>query len=168
VSADTPDRTFTTGAEARRHLSGLEFFRLMQRGGVPVPPLVGLLGFRLTEVEDGRIVFTAQPAPAFYNGMGVVHGGFAAALLDSALGCAVNSTMPAGRSFTTVELTVHLTRPLRDEVGQVRCEATVVHVGSRMATAEGRIVDREGKIYAHGTTTCMLVESDRTRQDTER
>jgi uncharacterized protein (TIGR00369 family) len=90
--------------------------------------------------------------------MGVVHGGWAATMLDSALGCAINSTMPAGRSFTTVELTINFTRPLRREVGRVRCEAHIVYRGSRTATAEGRIVDANGKIYAHGTTTCIVVE----------
>ena len=122
------------------------------------PPLVSLLGFRLAEVEEGHIVFVAEPLEAFYNGAGVVHGGWTAALLDSALGCAVNSMMPAGRAFTTLELKVNLTRPLRREVGEVRCDARVLHVGSRTATAEGRIVDAAGKLYAHGTTTCILIE----------
>ena len=144
--------------EARRAMSGLDFFRAMLVGTVPPPPLVTLLGFQLTEVEEGRIVFTGDPNEPFYNGMGVVHGGWAAAMLDSALGCAINSTMPAGRSFTTVELKVNLTRPLRREVGRVRCEAHIVYRGSRTATAEGRIVDASGKIYAHGTTTCIVVE----------
>jgi uncharacterized protein (TIGR00369 family) len=146
--------------EARRAMSGLAYFRAMRDGRMPAPALVALLGFQLTEVEEGRIVFTGEPNEPFYNGMGVVHGGWAAALLDSALGCAINSTMPAGRSFTTLELKVNFTRPLRREVGTVRCEAHIVHRGSRTATAEGRIVDARGKIYAHGTTTCIVVERD--------
>lgn len=141
-------------------MSGLEFFREMLAGSLPPPALVALLGFQLAEVDEGRIVFTGDPVEPFYNGMGVVHGGWAAALLDSALGCAINSTMPAGRSFTTLELKVNLTRPLRREVGRVRCEAHIVHRGGRTATAEGRIVDARGKIYAHGTTTCIVVERD--------
>ena len=100
----------------------------------------------------------AEPRESFYNGVGVIHGGWSAALLDTALGCAVNSMMPAGRAFTTLELTVNLTRPLRQEVGEVRCEASVLHVGNRVATAEARIVDGKGKLYAHGTTVCILVE----------
>jgi uncharacterized protein (TIGR00369 family) len=91
--------------------------------------------------------------------MGVAHGGFAATLLDSALGCAINTMMPAGRSFTTLELKINYTRPLRRETGEVRCEAKVIHVGSRVGTAEARVVDASGKVYAHGTTTCILVES---------
>jgi uncharacterized protein (TIGR00369 family) len=144
--------------ELRAGMSGLELFRRMAAGELPPPPLVTLLGFRLAEVEAGHIVFVAEPVEAFYNGAGVVHGGWAAALLDSALGCAVNSMMPAGRAFTTVELKVNLTRPLRCEVGEVRCDARVLHVGRRMATAEGKIVDAAGKLYAHGTTTCMVIE----------
>jgi uncharacterized protein (TIGR00369 family) len=139
-------------------MSGLEFFERLAAGEFPPPPMVSLLGFRLVSVERGRIVFAADPLEAFYNGVGVVHGGWSAALLDSALGCAVNTMMPAGRAFTTLELSVNLTRPLRREVGEVQCEARVLHVGSRTATAEARVVDRHGKLYAHGTTTCILVE----------
>ena len=90
--------------------------------------------------------------------MGVAHGGWAATMLDSALGCAINTCMPAGRSFTTLELKINYTRPLRSEVGELRCEATVIHAGNRTATSEARIVGADGKIYAHGTTTCILVE----------
>ena len=146
-------------ADVRRALSGLEFFRRMMAGTLPPPPMVSLLGLRMIEVEEGRVVFAGTPTEAFYNGMGVAHGGFAATLLDSALGCAINSMMPAGRSFTTLELTINYTRPLRLETGEVRCEAKVIHVGSRVGTAEARVVDAGGKIYAHGTTTCILIES---------
>ena len=120
-----------------------------------------LLDLRMVEVEKGRVVFRAVPTEAHYNGMGVVHGGLAATLLDSALGCAINSMMPAGKRFTTLELKVNLTRPLTREVGPLRCEAKVVHVGGRTATSEGRITDRNGKLYAHGTTTCIVVEPPR-------
>ncbi len=143
----------------RSEMSGLELFQRISTGELQPPPMVKLLGFRLIEVEMGRIVFAGDPLEAFYNGAGVIHGGWSATLLDSALGCAVNTMMPAGRSFTTLELKINLTRPLRQEVGEVRCEARVLHVGSRTATAEGRIVDRQGKLYAHGTTTCILVET---------
>jgi uncharacterized protein (TIGR00369 family) len=144
--------------EVRQSMSGLQFFREMMAGRLPPPPLVKLLGMRILEAEEGRVVFAGTPEEAYYNGMGVAHGGWAATLLDSALGCAINTMMPAGRSFTTVELKINYTRPLRREVGEVRCEAHVLHVGSRAATSEGRIVDANGKLYAHGTTTCMLVE----------
>ena len=157
-----PDTTSPSGLlEIRRRLSGLEFFRKMIAGEVPPPPLVALLGLKLVEAEAGRVTFTGVAREEVYNGMGVAHGGFAATMLDSALGCAINTAMPAGRVFTTIDLQIHYTRALRREAGELRCTATVVHVGSRTATSEGRIVDANGKVYAHGTTTCMLVEPPR-------
>lgn len=144
-------------AEFRRTLSGLEFFRRMAEGTIPAPPMVSALGFRLVEVDEGRVVFTGTATESVYNGLGVAHGGWAAALLDSALGSAINTTQPAGRMFTTLELKINYTRPLRSEVGEVRCEAKVVHVGSRTATAEARVTDAAGLIYAHGSTTCIVV-----------
>ena len=145
--------------DVRRSLSGLEFFRQMIAGTIPPPPMVSLLGLRMVEAEKGRVVFAGTAGESFYNGLGVAHGGFAATLLDSALGCAINTMMPAGRSFTTLELKINYTRPLRRETGEVRCEAKVIHVGSRVGTAEARVVDANGKVFAHGTTTCILVES---------
>jgi uncharacterized protein (TIGR00369 family) len=127
--------------------------------------MTSLLKLRLLEAGAGRVVFGARPASAHYNGMGVVHGGLAAALLDSALGCAINTMAPAGRVFTTLELKINFTRPLTREVGPIRCEASVIHMGNRVATAEGRVVDKKGKLYAHGTTTCIVVEpADSTRR----
>jgi uncharacterized protein (TIGR00369 family) len=123
--------------------------------------MLDLLGIRIAEVEEGRVVFTAVCEESFYNGTGVAHGGFAATMLDTALGCAINSAMPAGRRFTTLELKVNLTRPITKEAGLLRCEAKVVHVGGRTATSEGRIVDAAGKLYAHGTTTCIIVDAPR-------
>lgn len=148
----------STLAERRREISGLEFFQQMMAGVLKPPAMVSLLGLRLVEVAEGRVVFVGTAREEFYNGMGVAHGGWAATLLDSALGCAINSMQPAGRSFTTLELKINYTRPLRREVGEVRCEAVVIHAGSRTAIAEARVVDAAGKIYAHGTTTCILVE----------
>jgi uncharacterized protein (TIGR00369 family) len=148
-------------ADTRAGLSGLDLFRKLAAGELPPPPMIALLGFRLTEVEPGRVVFEARAEERFYNGTGVAHGGFAATLLDSALGCAINSMMPAGKRFTTLELKINLTRPLTSEVGLLRCEAHVVHLGGRVATSEGRIVDLQGKLYAHGTTTCIVVEPPR-------
>jgi uncharacterized protein (TIGR00369 family) len=141
-----------THVEARRLMSGLEFFRKMLAGEMPPPPMIDLLGIRLVDVEEGRVVFTAQCEERFYNGTGVAHGGFAAT---------INSAMPAGRRFTTLELKVNLTRPITREAGLLRCEAKVVHVGGRTATSEGRIVDANGTLYAHGTTTCIIVDAPR-------
>jgi uncharacterized protein (TIGR00369 family) len=145
--------------ERRRAMGGLAFFRHMLEGQMPQAPMTKLLKMRLLEVDEGRVVFGAVPSREHYNGMGVVHGGFAATLLDSALGCAINSMAPAGKIFTTLELKINYTRPLTEEVGPVRCEAHVVHLGSRTATAEGRIVDAKNKLYAHGTTTCIVIEA---------
>ena len=150
-----------THTEARRVMSGIDFFRKMLAGEMPPPPMLDLLGIRMTEVEAGRVVFAATCEERFYNGTGVAHGGFAATLLDTALGCAINSAMPAGRRFTTLELKVNLTRPITKAAGLLRCEAKVVHVGGRTATSEGRIVDSRGKLYAHGTTTCIIVDAPR-------
>jgi len=150
-----------TLTDTRRGLSGIEYFRKMMAGELPPPAMLELFGIRLVEVEEGRVVFSATAEARFYNGTGVAHGGFAATLLDTALGCAINSAMPVGRRFTTLELKINLTRPLTKEAGLLRCEANVVHVGGRTATSEGRIVDAKGKLYAHGTTTCIVVEPPR-------
>ena len=149
-----PDR-----AEVRRTLSGLEYMRRMAAGELPPSGMARLMNMRLVEVEEGRAVFAVEPDERHYNGLGIAHGGLAATLLDSALGCAINTVMPAGRVFTTLEMKINYVRPLTAEAGEVRCEARVIHVGGRVATAEGRIVDREGKLYAHGTATCMLFRS---------
>jgi uncharacterized protein (TIGR00369 family) len=143
--------------ETRKALSGLEFFRRMADGTLSAPAMVSLLGLKIAEVEEGRIVFTGTATEQFYNGLGIAHGGWAATLLDSALGCAINTTQPAGRVFTTLELKINYTRPLTRDVGEVRCEARVLHVGSRTATAEARVVDADGRLYAHATTTCIVV-----------
>src|ERR1051326_1789519 len=152
-----------TLVERRRAMGGLAFFKHMLEGQMPQAPMTKLLKMKLLEVEEGRVVFGARPSRAHYNGMGVVHGGFAATLLDSALGCSINSMAPPGKIYTTLELKINYTRPLTEEAGDVRCEAHVIHLGSRTATAEGRIVDAQGKLYAHGSTTCIVVEAPRGR-----
>jgi 3-hydroxyacyl-CoA dehydrogenase len=142
--------------EQRRDLAGLDYMQKLVAGEIPVSGMSELMGFRLSEVSEGRAVIVITPGQQHYNGLGIVHGGLAATLLDSALGVAINTMMPAGKVFTTVEMKVNYVRPIRGETGEVRCVANVVHVGSRVATAEGRIVDEKGKLYAHGTATCML------------
>jgi uncharacterized protein (TIGR00369 family) len=144
--------------DTRRTATGLEFFRRMAAGSLQPPPMVSLLGLTLVEAEHGRVVFTGTATEQYYNGMGVAHGGWAATMIDSALGCAINSTQPAGRVFTTIELKINYTRPLTREVGEVRCIGTAIHIGTRTATAEARIVDANGLLYAHGTTTCLVIQ----------
>ena len=153
-----------TGRRRPRDTSRLAYFRSLVAGKMPRPGMTELLDLRMLEVQKGRVVFGAVPTEAHYNGMGVVHGGLAATLLDSALGCAINTMAPPGKAFTTLELKVNFTRPLTQEVGPVTCEARVLHVGSRVATGEARVVDRRGKLYAHGTTTCILYEPARARR----
>src|SRR3989441_2836218 len=143
-------------AGVRRIMSGLEYMRKMMTGELPPSGMVQLLGLKLVEVSEGRAVFTVQPDERHYNGLGIAHGGLAAALLDSALGCAINAMMPAGKVFTTLEMKINYVRPITRERGELRCEANIIHAGGRVATAEGRITDEDGKLYAHGTATCML------------
>jgi len=107
-------------------------------------------------VSEGRAVFLVEPSEYHYNPIGVVHGGLAATLLDSAMGCTVHSTLPVGASYTTLEIKVNYIRPMSAETGLVRCEANIIHAGGRTAIAEGKIIDTKGKLYAHGTTTCLI------------
>ena len=137
-------------------MTGLEYMRQVMTGEVPPSGMVQLMNFKLVEVSEGHAVFTIEPDERHYNGLGIAHGGLAATLLDSATGCAINTMMPAGRIFTTLEMKINYVRPMARETGEVRCEANVIHVGGRIATAEGRIVDGNGKLFAHGTATCML------------
>ena len=143
--------------EAGRGLAGLEFLQKIARRELPPPPLAMLMNFELVEVSEGNATFAVVPAEYHYNPIGVVHGGLAATLLDSAMGCAVHSTLPAGAGYTTLEIKVNFIRAMTGETGRVRCEAKVVHVGARTATAEGRVIDEAGKLYAHGSTTCLIL-----------
>lgn len=145
----------------RDSLTGLEYMRLVASGEVEAGPFTRLLGMRLTEVNEGRVVFTAEVKAEHENTIGIAHGGFAATLLDSAMGCAVNSVMPAGRVFTTLEVKINYVRPIRRDTGTLTCIATLIHAGGRTATAEGRIMDADGLLYAHGTITCFLYKETR-------
>src|ERR671921_2924594 len=143
-------------AEAARGLSGIEFLRKVVSGELPRPPISALMNFGLTELSEGQAVFTVEPAEYHYNPIGVVHGGLAATLLDSAMGCAVHSTLPAGAGYTTLEVKVNFVRAMTAGTGRVRCEARLIHRGGRTATAEGKVLDAAGKLYAHATTTCII------------
>lgn len=145
-----------TKAEARSNMSGLEYMQKLAAGELPQSGMGQLMGFRLAEVSEGYAVLTVVPDERHYNGIGIAHGGLAATLLDSATGCAINTMMAAGKIFTTLEMKINYVRPIRGGAGVVRCEARVIHVGTRTAYAEGRVVDEQGKLYAHGTATCML------------
>jgi uncharacterized protein (TIGR00369 family) len=151
------DPMISAGA-VRKGASGMEFLQKIVSGEIPPPPIAELMGFSITHVEPGFAVFECDPAEYHYNPIGVVHGGLACTLLDSAMSCAIQTTVPAGSAYTTLELKVHLVRAITDKTGHLRAEGRIVHGGSRMGTAEGKLIDAEGKIYAHGTTTCMIIK----------
>lgn len=153
VTWDDPAAAARAGAA----MSGIEYMRAIADGAVPAPPIARLIGFELDEVAEGRAVFTVEPGEHHYNPIGVAHGGLAATLLDSAMGCAVHTMLPAGQFYTTLEIKVNYVRALKHDTGRVRAVGTVIHMGGKTATAEGRIIDAGGRIYAHGTTTCMLL-----------
>ena len=144
-------------AQAGRSMAGIDFLRAIRDGRLPHPPICALLGYRLIEVEAGQAVFEIAPAEQHYNPIGVVHGGIAMTLLDSAMGCAVQTRMPAGGGYTTLEAKTNLVRAVTADTGALRAVGKVVHVGKRVATAEARLEDREGKLYAHATSTCIVL-----------
>lgn len=144
-------------AERGLALSGMEYVRAIFAGELPPPPIATLLGFRGVEAEPGRAVFEILPGDEHYNPIGSVHGGVALTLLDSAMGCAVHTLLEAGVGYATLEVKANFVRPITSETGLVRCEGTVLHAGSRVATAEGRVVDAVGTLLAHGTTTCLIM-----------
>lgn len=167
MSSLEPTRTRTvtwedpaTSARAARVTSGRSFLEAIASGELPPPPVAMLLGMSIETIAEGRVTFTLDPAEFHYNPIGSVHGGVISTLCDSAMGCAVQSTLPAGAGYTTVELKINFLRALTLASGPVRCEGQVIHVGGRIATAEARVLDETGRLYAHATTTCMLFRPD--------
>jgi uncharacterized protein (TIGR00369 family) len=146
-------------AEAGMKLSGMEYIGAIVAGDVPPPPIAVTMSFAPVSFSEGHAVFEGIPGEEHYNPIGVVHGGYASTLLDSAMGCAVHTTLPAGAAYTTLTIEVKLVRPITRDTGAVRAEADVVHRGRRQATVEGRLTDVEsGKLLASGTSTCMIME----------
>ncbi|MBD3004151.1 MULTISPECIES: PaaI family thioesterase [unclassified Streptomyces] len=142
-------------------LSGLDLIRWVQSERPTDVPTIGrLLGMRFDEVDPGRVVVSLDTRPDFANPLGTVHGGIAATLLDSAMGCAVHTTLPAGVGYTTLELKVNYIRAARTDGQTLSAEGTVLHAGRRTATAEGKVLDEQGKLIAHATTTCMILRTD--------
>lgn len=138
--------------------TGMEVFEAIFAGELPPAPIGDTLDFVPIHMEPGTAVFQGRPQRRHYNPLGTVHGGWFATLLDSAVGCAVHSTLPAGKGYTTLELKVNMVRPLNDQVPMVRAEGKVIHTGRKVATAEGRIIGPDGKLYAHATTTCLIFD----------
>lgn len=140
---------------AEQRKTGLERIRDIVEGRREAP-FGKLVGFQPVEAEEGMVVFEGVPNENHYNPQGIVHGGFAASILDSCLGCAIETMLDADTSYTTVELKVNYVRAMTAETGKVRATGKVIHAGRRMATSEGRLVDRNGRLLAHGSTTCMV------------
>lgn len=138
-------------------MPGLDYLRGILRGDFPAAPISATLDFYPVEFDHGRAVFEGTPAPFIYNPLGMVHGGWAATILDSAMGCAVHTTLPAGKVYTTVDLSISLVRAITTRTNRVRCEARVVHTGGTIATADARLFDDEGVLCAHGSTTCLIM-----------
>ena len=145
-------------AAAGATMTGMEYMEAIVAGAMPPPPIAVTMRMRPIELGEGKAVFEGEPGEEHYNPIGVVHGGYAATLLDSALGCAVHTMMPVGRGYTTAELSVNFVRGLGPTVGRVRAEGKVIHCGRQLATAEARLVGADGTLYAHATTTCLVFE----------
>ena len=138
--------------------SGLEIMQMILDKRAPLPPISHLLDFRLVEAREGFVAFECKPQEFHYNPIGLVHGGLAMTLLDSALGSAVQSTLPAGQAYTTLDINVHLTRAITKDTPLLRAEGRVLHAGRTMRTATGELRGADGKLYAHATSTCLVMQ----------
>ena len=156
-------RDYTVTMAAARRMTGRDYLEAMQRGEVPPPPFVGLLGFVLEEIADGRVVFRMVPAEFMQNGIGVLHGGVAASLFDTAVGCACLTVVPPERVAVTMDLNVRYFKPLTLQSGTARCEAEVLNAGRTTLTAQARLLDASGRLCGHATSTLALVNPVITR-----
>ena len=138
-------------------MTGLELLEALQNGRIPPPGVIATLGGGIQTVEEGRVVFWLDPDDRHTNPMGTIHGGILATFLDSAMGCAVHSALPEGKGYTTLELAVNYVRPVLPGSGRIFAEGSVLHVGSRVATADGRITTEDGTLVAHAKTTCLVL-----------
>jgi len=150
-------RTYgTVSAERQKEMSGLEFVSGLADGSLPLNTIARTLGYEVTEATNGRVVVVAEPSEAHLNPAGTVHGGLSATLLDSCMGLAVQSTLEQGVGQTTLEFKISLLRPITPQTGTIRAEGVVLSRGRRVGTAEGRLTDGQGRLLAHGTTTCLI------------
>ena len=154
VTWEDPIAAFEEGGKLGKPI---DYMRAICEGRIPPPPIAKLLSMDLVEVEEGKAVFQLTPAEQHYNPIGVVHGGIAFTMLDSAMGCCVQTMLPAGKGYTTLEIKANLVRAITLKTGPIRATEKIVHMGRQTATAEGRIEDSQGKLYAHGTTTCIIL-----------
>lgn len=145
-------------AQALSAMSGLEFLRAIRDGKLPQPPIAELLGMRMEEIEPGRVVFVCQPDESFYNPLGIVHGGVACTLADTVAGCAVQTTLSSGVTFTSIDLNVSYLRPVTTESGLLRATGQIVKSGRRVAYSTAKILDQSGKLVATATSSCLVMD----------
>lgn len=145
-------------ADASREMAGLDLMRGLRDGTVPSPPIAALVGFSIDEVEEGRMVMRLTPAEYHYNPIGTMHGGVLATLLDSVMGCAVHSTLPKGRAYTSLEIKVNYVRAVTNDSGELCAEGKIVHGGRRSAVAEAKVLDAKGRLCATASTTCLVFD----------
>jgi uncharacterized protein (TIGR00369 family) len=139
-------------------MSGLDMLRGMIGGSLPAPPFAITTAITMVSADEGKVVFDGEPKADFYNPLGSIHGGWTATIMDSVMACAVHSTLKPGEGYTTLEFKLHFCRPILPSTGIVRAEGIVLSRGRRAATSEGRLYDREGKLLAHGTETCLIFD----------
>jgi uncharacterized protein (TIGR00369 family) len=154
-------RTFTwddpkPGAAASQKMAGLEYLNAMISGQMSAPPIMKLMNIRMASAEPGKVIMELPIGEYHYNPIGSIHGGVAATILDSVMGCSIHSTLPAGRVYSTLEIKINYLRPMSDALGTVTAHGWVVNAGRKAAFAEGKIIDATGKIYATGSTTCAI------------
>ncbi|GAC1564372.1 MAG: PaaI family thioesterase [Beijerinckiaceae bacterium] len=159
MASDTPTRTYgTVCAERRKEMSGLEFVQGLVDRSLPLNTIAETLGYEITQAANGRVIVSVKPTSAHLNPAGTVHGGLSATLLDSCMGLAIQSTLEKGFSQTTLEFKISLVRPITPATGLITAEGLVLSRGRRMGTAEGRLTDLQGRLLAHGTTTCLIFQ----------
>lgn len=139
------------------NLTGRQYLEMWRDGTAPNPPFAELIGLTLAEVHEGRVVFTITPEEFLYNGIGFMHGGVTATLIDSAIGCSILTLMPPGKAAVTLDLHVRYYKPIQAESGLLRCEGAILNIGRTTAAAEARLVDANGRLYASGTSACAIV-----------
>ena len=159
-----PDRTKRktygeVSPEKQKDMTGLEFVQGLAQGTLPLNTMAQTLDYDITEAENGRVVVTANPKDIHLNPWGTVHGGLAATMLDSCMGLAIQSTLDKGIGSTTLEFKISFVRPITPETGLIQAEGTVISRGRRVGTAEGRVIDRGGRLLVHGTTTCLIFDT---------
>ena len=159
VETSIEKRYGVVSVDDRRAMSGFEFVQGLVAGTLPLNTMARTLGYDVVEVSDGRVLVTAKPSVAHLNPAGTVHGGLSATLLDTCMGLAILSTLGKGFGQTTLEFKISLVRPITPETGLVRAEGSVLNGGRRIGTADGRLIDGEGRLLAHGTTTCLIFQA---------